>query len=158
MLPPLTLTMSVLKSSIFITAGLGGEGFIGFDQLDLRQIHLSDFQGFFRGKGRTNAHDRGSTLGRSTGDNRCHRLEFQLFSFFKLIRTTAEAPSLIPEELPAVTVPPSLNAGRNFAKVSTVVPWRGTRLYQNNFFFAFFIDRNNFFFKAINPLSRFRPC
>src|SRR5665213_18129 len=41
------------------------------------------------------------------------------------IKTTAAAPSLMPEALPAVTVPFLSKAGFNFASVSTVVPWRG---------------------------------
>ncbi len=41
------------------------------------------------------------------------------------VTTTAEAPSLMPGALPAVTVPPSLKAGRSFASVSIVVSRRG---------------------------------
>ena len=42
------------------------------------------------------------------------------------ITTTAAAPSLMPDALPAVTVPASrLNAGRSLASPSTVVPARG---------------------------------
>ena len=40
-------------------------------------------------------------------------------------RSTADAPSLIPELLPAVTVPPSRNAGRRRARASTDVSARG---------------------------------
>ena len=48
------------------------------------------------------------------------------FAFSSLITTTAAAPSLIEEALPAVTRPPSgLNAGRSFASDSFVVPARG---------------------------------
>ena len=39
--------------------------------------------------------------------------------------STADAPSLIPELLPAVTVPPSRNAGRSFASASADVSARG---------------------------------
>src|SRR5205814_713412 len=43
-----------------------------------------------------------------------------------VISTSAAAPSLMPEALPAVTEPPSLaKAGRSLASVSTVVTWRG---------------------------------
>ena len=37
---------------------------------------------------------------------------------------SAHAPSLMPEALPAVTVPPSRKAGRSFASTSGVVPGR----------------------------------
>jgi hypothetical protein len=37
----------------------------------------------------------------------------------------AAAPSLIPLELPAVTVPPSMNAGGSLASPSAVTPLRG---------------------------------
>ena len=39
--------------------------------------------------------------------------------------TTAAAPSLMPEALPAVTVPSFLNAGFSAASFSAVVPARG---------------------------------
>ena len=40
-----------------------------------------------------------------------------------LIRTSAAAPSLMPDALPAVTEPPSLvKAGRSLPSASTVVP------------------------------------
>ena len=42
-----------------------------------------------------------------------------------LITTTAAAPSLICDELPAVTVPLTWNAGRSFASASTDVSRRG---------------------------------
>ena len=42
-----------------------------------------------------------------------------------LISTSAAAPSLMPEALPAVTVPSFAKAGRSLASVSAVVPWRG---------------------------------
>ena len=38
---------------------------------------------------------------------------------------SAAAPSLIPDELPAVTVPSSLNAGFSFASFSTLESERG---------------------------------
>ena len=41
------------------------------------------------------------------------------------MRTVAAAPSLIPEELPAVTDPSAANAGRSPASTSSVVPGRG---------------------------------
>ena len=42
-----------------------------------------------------------------------------------VISTSAAAPSLMPDALPAVTVPSLAKAGRSFASASTVVPWRG---------------------------------
>jgi hypothetical protein len=50
----------------------------------------------------------------------------RFFASSAVISTSAAAPSLMPEALPAVTEPPSLvKAGRSLASVSTVVPWRG---------------------------------
>ncbi len=46
-------------------------------------------------------------------------------AFLRLITTTAVAPSLIPDALPAVTEPSFLKAGRSFPKLSAVVPARG---------------------------------
>ena len=47
------------------------------------------------------------------------------WAFFSLMTTRAAAPSLMAEELPAVTMPSGLKAGRSFASVSTVDPSRG---------------------------------
>ena len=44
------------------------------------------------------------------------------FAFSSLITTIAAAPSLIPEEFAAVTIPSFLNAGRSFAMPSAVIP------------------------------------
>src|SRR5258708_6597570 len=48
-----------------------------------------------------------------------------LAACFAVISTTAAAPSLIPEALPAVTVPSFSNAGLSLAIESSVAPWRG---------------------------------
>ena len=47
------------------------------------------------------------------------------FAFSSLITISAAAPSLIPDALPAVTIPSFLNAGRSFARPSFVIPLRG---------------------------------
>ncbi len=47
------------------------------------------------------------------------------FAFSSLITTTAAAPSLIPDALPAVTVPSFLNAVLSFERLSFVVPALG---------------------------------
>ena len=44
-----------------------------------------------------------------------------LTAFSRSINSTDAAPSLICEELPAVTEPRTLNAGRNLPKISSVV-------------------------------------
>src|SRR5690348_7368442 len=49
----------------------------------------------------------------------------RFFASSALISTSAAAPSLMPEALPAVTEPSLLKAGRSLASVSAVVPWRG---------------------------------
>ncbi len=63
-------------------------------------------------------------------------------AFFLSITSKAAAPSLMPEELPAVTVPPSLKAGFNFARSSKVTSSRGcssvSKLISSLFFI--FID------------------
>jgi len=51
-------------------------------------------------------------------------------AFSSDIRRTQADPSLIPEALPAVTVPSFLKAGFSFARVSFVVPNLGTHPYQ----------------------------
>ena len=47
------------------------------------------------------------------------------FAFFADIMITAAAPSLMPDALPAVTVPSLSNAGFSAFIVSAVAPWRG---------------------------------
>ena len=65
----------------------------------------------------------GSTPPRAPATHVAIGLTPSSLAFSSLITTTAAAPSLIPEELPAVTKPPSfLNAGFNLPSVSTVVP------------------------------------
>ena len=61
------------------------------------------------------------------------------FAFSSLITTIAAAPSLIPEAFAAVTIPSGLNAGRNFAMPSAVVPGRGPSSVSTTtvFFFCF---------------------
>jgi hypothetical protein len=46
-------------------------------------------------------------------------------AFFSVPMTSAAAPSLMPEELPAVTVPSFAKAGFNALSFSAVVPARG---------------------------------
>ena len=55
-----------------------------------------------------------------------------------VIRTTAAAPSLMPDAFPAVTVPSGLNAGRSLANVSFVVPARGIHRYQRHYLLFYF--------------------
>ena len=49
----------------------------------------------------------------------------RLAASLAFISTTAAAPSLMPEALPAVTVPSLAKAGRSLPTASRVVPWRG---------------------------------
>ena len=62
------------------------------------------------------------------------------FAFSSLITMIAAAPSLMPEELAAVTIPPSLNAGRSLLMPSTVTPLRGpssvSKIMVSFFFFT----------------------
>jgi hypothetical protein len=60
---------------------------------------------------------------------------------FSALRTTnAAAPSLIPEALPAVTVPSLAKAGFNFPKDSAVVPNLGNSSVSNTFGSLFFVE------------------
>ncbi len=61
------------------------------------------------------------------------------FAFSSLITTIAEAPSLIPDALAAVTVPFSLNAGRSLEMPSAVTPLRGPSSVSNTTVSFFFL-------------------
>jgi hypothetical protein len=50
---------------------------------------------------------------------------FSLAAWLAFISTTAPAPSLMPEALPAVTVPSLAKAGLSLVMASRVAPWRG---------------------------------
>ena len=66
----------------------------------------------------------GSTPARAKVWKRARGVRPSSLAFSSLMISTAEAPSVICEELPAVTLPSGLNAGLSLASVSTVVPGR----------------------------------
>ena len=74
----------------------------------------------------------GSTPPRAPATNVAIGLTPNSFAFSSLITTIAAAPSLIPEALPAVTIPPSLPEQHfNFERLSAVVPGRGPSSLSN---------------------------
>ena len=75
---------------------------------------------------RAEAHDLGADRARPRGDDARARLEARApRAFSSDITSTAAAPSLSGQALPAVTVPSGLKAGLSSASFSTVVPGRG---------------------------------
>ncbi len=70
MAPPLTLTLDVSQPSSRLTAnGLGGEGFVGLDQVEVADFPAGLFQRLARGRDRARAHDgRIDAGGRPGGD------------------------------------------------------------------------------------------
>src|SRR6185436_7738341 len=67
----------------------------------------------------------GSTPAEANDLMRAIGLRPSSFAFFADVRTTAAAPSLRPEALPAVTEPFLSNAGLRLFIASSVAPWRG---------------------------------
>ena len=68
---------------------------------------------------------RGSTPARAPATHVAMGVTPSSFAFSSLITTTAAAPSLMPEALPAVTIPSFLNAGRSFPRASILEPALG---------------------------------
>ena len=81
----------------------------------------------------------GSTPARAPPTHVAIGLTPSSLAFSSLITTTAAAPSLIPEELPAVTIPSFLNAGRSFARPSAVIPALGPSSVSNTTVSFFFL-------------------
>ena len=67
----------------------------------------------------------GSTPAVAQETMRASGLRPRLLASSAVISTSAAAPSLMPEALPAVTVPSLAKAGRSLAIASSVAPWRG---------------------------------
>ena len=68
---------------------------------------------------------RGCTPADAQATSRAIGFKPSSLTIFSLITITKAAPSLVCEELPAVTQPPAANAGFNFAKASLEVSARG---------------------------------
>ena len=100
---------------------LGGEGLVQLHEVDVRDVEPGAFERAAGGGHRADAHVARVDAGRAArrrsapaarGRARCALLGRQ---------HDTRAPSLICDELPAVTVPPSRNAGRSLASRSSVV-------------------------------------
>ena len=98
-------------------AGLGGEGLVGLDQVEVVGRPAGLLQRHAAGRDRPGAHDRRIDAGGRPGDDARQRLQAALLRpRLAVISTTAAAPSLMPEALPAVTVPFLSKAGRSFGQ------------------------------------------
>ena len=114
MAPPLTFTVGRIPAHVLVHgAGLGGEGFVGFHQIEVGDLPAGLLQRRARRRDRADAHDRGIDTGLRPS-RRCGRAASgrARLASSAVISTSAAAPSLMPEALPAVTVPSFLNAGR----------------------------------------------
>ena len=102
-------------------ASLGGEGFVQLEQVHIRSVPARALQGLARCRHRAHAHGGWVEAGSAKRSDARQGLEAQGCGFFALITTTAAAPSLMPEALPAVTVPALSKAGRRPASTSALV-------------------------------------
>ena len=127
MAPPLTLTLSVSQPRSLLTAIACAAN----ASLASTRSRSSAFQPAFSSALREagigpDAHDRRIDADLRPGDDpRQRRRGPRRWASSADISTTAAAPSLMPEALPAVTVPSLLKAGRSLAMPSTVAPKRG---------------------------------
>src|SRR6516225_2021833 len=126
MAPPLTLTLPVSQPRSLLTAQ---DWAANASFASMRSRSPIDQPAFLRA-----ARDAGigpvpmmagSTPAWAQDTMRASTLRFSLAASLALIRTTAAAPSLIPDALAAVTVPSFAKAGRNLLIVSRVVPCLG---------------------------------
>src|SRR5271155_1335531 len=119
-------------------ASLRGESLVGLDQLEIVGRPAGCFERHATGRDRPGAHDCRIDAGRRPGNDAGERPPPaareagggggpppRFSASGAVINTTAAAPSLMPEALPAVTVPFLSKAGRSLARTSTVVPCLG---------------------------------
>jgi hypothetical protein len=94
-------------------AGLGGEGLVGFDQVEIGDgFQPARAQRLAAGRDRAGAHDRRVDAGVAQEAMRASGVRPRRGgSALALITTRAAAPSLMPLALPAVTVPSLVKAG-----------------------------------------------
>jgi len=97
-------------------AGLGGEGFVGFDEVEIADAPAGLGQCRLRGRYRADAHDRGIDADGGPGSDARQRCDPPALGFFRGHQHEGRGASLIPEALPAVTVPSLVKAGRSFLK------------------------------------------
>ena len=97
-------------------AGLRGEGLVGLDEVEVVDLPAGLLQRLARGRDRAGAHDRRIDAGgRPGGDARERRRGRASRLPRRSSARRAAAPSLMPEALPAVTVPSFSKAGRSLA-------------------------------------------
>ena len=105
---------------------LSGEGLVGLDEIEIVDLPAGLFERLAGSRDRAGSHDGRIDAGGGPGDDAGERCQAALRRFrLAVISTTAAAPSLMPDALPAVTVPSLEKAGFNLPSASIVVPWRG---------------------------------
>jgi hypothetical protein len=90
---------------------LDRECFVQFEQIDVRRLQLRAIECLLDGWHGTHAHDGGIDSGGGKREDARQRLPSEHRARSAVATTTAAAPSLMPDALPAVTVPSFLNAG-----------------------------------------------
>ena len=110
--PPLTLTLAGIPAQVLVhRQRLRGERLIGFDQVQVIDLPSGPRQHLAGGRDRAGPHHRRiDARRRETGDAR-QRRQAALLASSAVISIRAAAPSLMPDALPAVTVPSLVNAG-----------------------------------------------
>ena len=110
--PPLTFTFAGSQPSSLDRERLRREGLVGFDEVEVGNRPAGLLQRVAGGRERARAHDRRVDAGRRPAGDAGERGRPRLWASASVISTRAAAPSLIPDALPAVTVPSFLKAGR----------------------------------------------
>src|SRR3954469_8141622 len=126
MAPPLTLTLPVSQQRSLLTA----QACAANASLASIRSRSSAFQPAFLSAAREDGIGPvpmmdGSTPACAQDTMRASGVLPRFCASLAVISTTTAAPSLIPEALPAVTVPSFENAGRSLVIASSVAPWRG---------------------------------
>ena len=106
--------------------GLGGEGFVELDEVDLVEGEAGEFEHFGDGVDGADAHLLGVAAGVGEGDEAGQRRGCRgRRRGLRDMTTAAAAPSEVWEELPAVTVPLAWKTGLSLARASREVSARG---------------------------------
>ena len=125
--PPLTLTFEVSQPRSLLTAqACAAKASLASIRSRSPIVPAGLLQRGARGRDRAGAHDLRIDAGLAPRhDARRAACWPSLAACLAVISTTAAAPSLMPEALPAVTVPSFSKAGFSLAIASMVAPWRG---------------------------------
>jgi len=120
--PPLTLIFDVSQPiSLVHRAGLRRERLVDLHQVQVGGLPAGLLERTARRRHRSHAHDLRVDAAGSEGLDPRQRLSPSAFAFASDITMTAAAPSLIPEALPAVTLPSLSNAGFSPPSASALV-------------------------------------